>query len=254
MAGEALVLRHDTGGVATLTLNRPEALNALSPALFVELRAQLEEIANATADVGCVVLQGAGRSFSAGNDLKAIRAGERAPDPFFQADTLEHIEHLPQPVIAAVRGHCYTGSLELALACDLLVASESARFADTHGRWAMTPTWGMSQRLPRRIGPLVAREMMYTGRVVEGAEAARIGLANRCVADDELDGAVAELAAQIVANSWHTLRADKMLVRGGLDRTLGDGLRFERENSPGPGPDMTERLAGFGAAPAAEKL
>ena len=97
--------------------------------------------------MGCVILCGKGRSFSAGNDLRAIQAGERAPSPHFQAETLEAIERLPQPVIAAVQGHCYTGSLELALACDLLIAAENARFADTHGKWAMSPSWGMTQRL-----------------------------------------------------------------------------------------------------------
>ena len=241
-----LVLRKDDGGVATLTLNRPDALNALSPAVFVELRSHLDAIAAATGEIGCVVLRGAGRSFCAGNDLRAIQAGERAPSPHFQAETLEAIEHLPQPVIAAVQGHCYTGGLELALACDLLVAAESARFADTHGKWALTPTWGMTQRLPRRIGPLRAKEMMFSGRAVDGREAAAIGLANRCVPDAELETVTAELARQIVANSWHTLRADKMLVNGGQDFGLAEGLEFERRESPGAGPDATERVATFG--------
>ena len=241
-----LVLRKDSAGVATLTLNRPEALNALSPALFVELRERLEAIGTETERIGCVVLTGAGRSFSAGNDIKAIQAGERAPSPHFQAETLDLIETLPQPVIAAVRGHCYTGALELALACDLLVCGESARFADTHGRWAMTPTWGMSQRLPRRIGPLKAKQMMYTGTPVPGAEAVALGLANECVPDDQLDSRARELARAIVANSWHTLRADKRLVNEGQRFTLAEGLAFERRTSPGAGPDMAERLQAFG--------
>ncbi|MBI5946663.1 MAG: enoyl-CoA hydratase/isomerase family protein [Chloroflexi bacterium] len=242
-----LVLREENGGVATLTLNRPEALNALSPALFVELRAHLDAIAAATESVGCVILQGAGRSFSAGNDIRAIQAGERAPSPTFQAETLDAIEALPQPVIASVHGHCYTGALELALACDLLICAESARFADTHGKWSMTPTWGMSQRLPRRIGPLKAKEMMFSGRPVAGPEATAIGLANRCVADADLATATTALAAEMVANSWHTLRADKRLVNEGQQYTLAEGLAYERRTSPGAGPDMAERLQGFGA-------
>ena len=240
------VLRSDDDGVTTLTLNRPEALNALSPALFVELRQHIDALAEQTEEIGVVILRGAGRSFSAGNDLKAIQAGEVAPTPHFQAETLESIERLPQPVICSVRGHCYTGSLELALACDLLVCSDTAKFADTHGKWSMTPTWGMSQRLPRRIGPLKAKELMFTGRVVSGQEAAELGLANFCVSDDQLDLETEKLARAMAENSWHTLRADKMLVRGGLDRTLQDGLTFERENSPGRGPDMEERLKNFG--------
>ena len=241
-----LVLRTDDSGIAFLTLNRPDALNALSPSVFVELRKHLDAIAGSLDTVGCVVLRGAGRSFCAGNDLKAIMAGERPPEPFFQAETLQTIEDLPQPVIASVQGHCYTGGLELALACDLLLASESARFADTHGKWGMTPTWGMSQRLPRRIGPLRAKELMLSGRTVDGREAAAIGLANRCVPHAELESSTLELAKQIVANSWHTLRADKKLVNQGQDFGLEQGLAFERRESPGASPDTAQRVAGFG--------
>jgi enoyl-CoA hydratase/carnithine racemase len=242
-----LVLRSDADGVATLTFNRPETLNALSPSLFVELRAHLEAIAADAEGIGCVILTGERRSFSAGNDIKAIQAGDRAPSAHFQAETIDFLESMPQPVIAAVKGHCYTGALEVALGCDLLVCGESARFADTHGKWAMTPTWGMSQRLPRRIGPLRAKMMMYTGTPVSGADAASIGLANLCVPDAELESTVNALARTIVANSWHTLRGDKRLVNEGQRFTLADGLAYERRTSPGAGPDMAERLKAFGA-------
>ena len=241
-----LVLREDSDGLATLTLNRPEALNALSPSLFVELRAHIDAIAKQTDTIGCVVLCGKGRSFSAGNDLKAIQAGEVAPSRHFQAETLDAIQALPQPVIAAVQGHCYTGSLELALACDLIVAAESAKFADTHGKWAMSPTWGMSQRLPRRVGLGRAKEMMFSGRVVGGREAVEIGLAVKCVPDAELMPAVNAMARGFLENSWFTLRADKWLVNQGLNHALADGLEFERKNSPGRGPDLEERLKKFG--------
>ncbi len=240
-----LVLREDNGGLTILTLNRPESLNALSPALFMELRQHIDDIAEKTEEIGVVILCGKGRSFSAGNDLKAIQAGELAPSPYFQAETLQAIEALPQPVIAAVQGHCYTGSLELVLACDLLVAAESAKFADTHGKWAMSPTWGMSQRLPRRLGLLKARELMFSGRIVSGAEAAELGLANRCVPDDQLMDAAIEMAQEFLQNSWFTLRSDKWLINEGQKRTLEDGLKFERENSPGRGPDLEDRLKAF---------
>ncbi|MEM7097448.1 MAG: enoyl-CoA hydratase/isomerase family protein [Pseudomonadota bacterium] len=241
-----LVTRENLDGIAILSLNRPDALNALSPLLFEELRTHVDEIAQQTEEVGVVILRGEGRSFSAGNDLKAIERGERAPTPHFQAETLEAIERLPQPVIAAVQGHCYTGALELAIACDLLIAAEGARFADTHGKWGMSPTWGMSQRLPRRVGLLAAKEMMFSGRVIGGPEAVDMGLANKCVPDDSLKDAAVEMARSFLGNSWFTLRADKMLVNGGLDRTLAEGVAWERENSPGRGPDMEERLANFG--------
>jgi len=240
-----LVLRKDNNGLTILTLNRPESLNALSPSLFVQLRNHIDDIAKKTNDIGVVILCGKGRSFSAGNDLKAIQAGEEAPSRHFQAETLDAIEALPQPVIAAVQGHCYTGALELALACDLMVAAESAKFCDTHGKWAMSPTWGMSQRLPRRIGPIKAKEMMFSARVISGAEAVDLGLANRCVPDDQLMDAAIEMARGFLENSWFTLRADKWLVTEGQKRTLQEGLKFERENSPGRGPDLEERLKAF---------
>lgn len=245
-SGADLVLRHDQDGIATLTLNRPEALNALSPSLFVRLRAHIDAIAAQTEKVGCVILRGAGRSFSAGNDLKAIQAGESAPTPSFQAETLEAIEKMLQPVICSVQGHCYTGSLELALACDLLICAENAKFADTHGKWGMTPLWGMSQRLPRRVGPLKAKEIMFTGRMIGGREAAEIGLANSCVADAALEAETLKLAQTIVTNSWHSLRGIKMLVNRGQDHNLADGLKFERDKSPGRSPDLEERLKKFG--------
>lgn len=238
-----LVLREDRDGVATLTLNRPEALNALNIPLFTELREHVAALAGETDSVGCVVLRGAGRAFSAGNDLKAL--GTPAPDPYYQAETIDMIEALPQPVIASVRGACYTGALELMLAADLCIAGESAIFCDSHGEWALTPLWGLTQRLPRRIGPLLAREMMYTARRVDAHEAVRIGLANRAVPDAELDEATAEMAAQIAGNSWHTLRADKRLLNEGLNYSYAEGLAFERRTSPGAGPELAERLERF---------
>ena len=241
----ALVERRDQDGIAIISLNRADMLNALSPNLFVELRAHIDAIAQQTETVGCVILRGEGRSFSAGNDLKAIQNGERAPSAHFQAETLDAIERLPQPVIAAVQGHCYTGSLELAIACDLLISTNTSKFCDTHGKWGMSPTWGMSQRLPRRVGLLAAKEMMFSGRVVGGEEAVQMGLANKCVDAEDLEQASLEMAKSFLENSWFTLRADKMLINGGLDNTLAEGLQWERANSPGRGPDMEERLAAF---------
>jgi enoyl-CoA hydratase/carnithine racemase len=240
-----LVLREDKDGISILTLNRPEALNALSPSLFVELREQVDAIAKSEDSIGCMILQGAGRSFSAGNDLKALQKGEIAPSEHFQAETIDALEAMPQPVIAAVQGHCYTGALELVLGCDLLICSENAEFFDTHAKWGLSSTWGMSQRLPQRIGYLKAKELMYTSRLVSGKEAVEIGLANRCVPDNELKDAVMELAGAIVENSWFSLRTYKMLMREARGMKLSEALEFERKNSPGMGPDTIERLEKF---------
>lgn len=242
----ALVERTDDDGLCILTLNRPEALNALSPKLVMELRDHVDALHRQQDEIGVVILRAEGRSFCAGNDLKAIQSGEEAPTPNYQSDTVDLIETLPQPVIGAVQGHCYTGGLELALSVDIIVAGESARFADTHGKWGMTPRWGMSRRLPDRVGVQRAKEMMYSGRVVGAEEAVKIGLALEWVPDEKLQDHVIEMARGFLANSWHTLRGDKMLVNEGQNRGHFDALTFERAHSPGRSPDVAERVANFG--------
>lgn len=236
-----LVTRHDADGVATLTLDRPDKLNALNPSVFVELRAHIDAIANDAA-VRCVVLTGAGRAFCAGHDLDAISNHEPAPSRHFEPETVDTLEQLPQPTIARIHGHCYTGGLELALACDLLVADESARLGDTHGQWGLVPIWGMSVRLPERVGRATAKELMFTSRRISGAEAARIGLVDRCVPDGELDATVAALAAEIVANSAGTNRIVKRLLADREERTRSEALLHEREMPHGRPDDMAERL------------
>jgi len=240
-----LVLREDKNGLATLTLNRPEKLNALNVEMFVELRGHLDQIAGQTEQVGLVVVRGAGKCFSAGNDLGGIAEGARPPRPNYQSETVERLATLPQPVISAVHGVCYTGALELALAGDLICAAESARFADTHARWSLTPIWGMSQRLPRRIGTYKAREMMFTCRPYTGAEALAMGLANICVPDAVFDQELQKLADSILANSWFSHRGNKRLLLDTDGMTLSEGLAHEVYRHPGVGPDMRERIAAF---------
>lgn len=240
-----LVLRDDRDGLAVLTLNRPEKLNALTVALFAELRAHVQAIAADTERIGLVLVRGAGKCFSAGHDLADIHHGEKPPKPSFQADTIELLAELPQPVVSAVHGHCYTGALELALAGDMIVASEGAKFADTHARWALTPVWGMSQRLPRRVGIAKAHEMMTTARIVSGAEAVAMGLANWCVPEAQFDAEVERFCRQILANSWFSLRANKRLLRETDGLPLRTGLSHEIHRSEGRGPDMEARITAF---------
>lgn len=237
-----LVLRHDEAGIATLTLNRPEKLNALNVAVFVELRAHLDAIAS-DESVGCVVLTGAGRSFCAGHDLGAIAEGDHPPTRYFEPETIDRLESLPQPTIAKIRGHCFTGGLELALGCDLLVAAASCQLGDTHGQWGLAPAWGMSVRLPERLGPSRAKLLMFTSRRIDGAEALRLGLVDECVADDELDAAVDALAAAVVANSWGTNRIDKALLAASPTMSREAALRFERTIPFGMPADARERMA-----------
>ena len=245
MSADPLVVRTDADGVTTLTLNRPEKLNALNPAVFAELRAHLDAIAE-DEGVRCVVLTGAGRAFCAGHDLDAIASEHPAPSPHFEPETIDALERLPQPTIARIHGHCYTGGLELALACDLLVADETARLGDTHGQWGLVPVWGMSVRLPERVGLSTAKELMFTSRRIDGAEAAEIGLLDRCVPEGELDAVVGALAAEIAANSAGTNRIVKLLLADREERTRLDALVHERHRPHGSPADREERLRAGG--------
>ncbi len=241
-----LVIRQDIDGIALLTLNRPDKLNALNVALFKELHAHAKDIARQPDEIGCVVIKGAGRCFSAGHDLGDIAAGEKLPRPNFQAKVIEVLTQLPQPVISAVHGHCYTGALELALAGDLIVASANAKFADTHGKWALQPVWGISQRLPRKIGNAKATEMMLTARTYTAAQALDMGLVVQVFDDDAFEAEVVAYCREMLQNSWHSLRGYKALLSGTDGMSLTEGLAFEVYNGAGTGPDMTERIAGFG--------
>jgi len=243
VADDLLVLRSDREGLCTLTLNRPDKLNALTPNSFVALRAHLDAIAT-DGSVRCVVLQGAGRSFCAGHDLESIAAGGRAPSRHFEPETVDALEQLPQPTIARLHGHCFTGGLELALACDLLIAAASTKLGDTHGQWGLVPIWGMSIRLPERVGRSTAKQLMFTSRRIDGTTAAEIGLVDVAVPDDELDDTVARLAAEILANSPGTNRRVKRLIADRADLSRTEALLHERSLPHGLPEDMAVRMAG----------
>ena len=242
----SLVVREDKDGLASLTLNRPEKLNALNVELFSALDNHVAQLAREERTIGVVVVRGAGRCFSAGHDLADIAAGEKLPRPNFQAGIIERLANLPQVVISAVHGHCYTGALELALAGDIVFAAESAKFADTHAKWALTPVWGLSQRLPRRVGTYKAREMMFTCATYSGRQAEAMGLANVCVPDADFDTALETYVKDILANSWFSHQANKRLLIETDGLTQEAGLAHEVFRGAGRGPDMEERIGRFG--------
>lgn len=238
------------GPRATITLDRPAALNAITPTMLEELDATLGQLAEAD-DVAVLVLTGRGRAFSAGVDLKVLdelgladgEVGDRLNGPARRVTTA--LSTIPKPVIAAVNGFCFTGALELAIACDLILVADEARLGDTHATWGLRPTWGMSQRLPRLVGLARARELSYTARTFTGAEAVAMGLAVRSVPLAELDDAVTLLADQLATNSAGSIAAYKDLYAAAGERHLGDGLAYEYATEYRI-PDSAERLAGFG--------
>jgi len=241
-----LVLREDRAGLCTLTLNRPEKLNAIDRDLFKEFARHVSDLERDGGQIGCIVLRGAGRAFCAGHDLEESGGGDSLGWLRTEALTIEKLSRLPQPVIASIHGYCMTAGLELVLAADILVAAESAVLADTHGKWGLVPGWGMSQRLPRRIGAGKALEMMLTSRRYSGREAAAMGLVNVCVPDADLDATVASFAADILENSWHSNSANKRLVYETDGLRLDEGIAHEIFRNEGFATDRGERLAALG--------
>jgi enoyl-CoA hydratase len=214
-------------GVATLTLNRPDALNALDRALRAMLLDSLAEM-DARKDVSAIILTGAGRAFCAGLDVKELGAsGNTVAENVDNGDLGLALSRVKTPLIAAINGLAVTGGFEITLACDIVLAAQSAWFQDTHARIGLLPGWGLSQRLPRVAGPYRAKEISLSARKVAAEEAERLGFVNRVVADAQLMPQALELARSIAQwPSEHTRRI-KSLIDEGYAMTLADALKFE---------------------------
>jgi enoyl-CoA hydratase len=227
------VLRIERDGpVATVILNRPDQMNALSAALRLAIGSAFRELQK-DADIRAVVLTGAGRAFCAGMDLTELAAG--GPDAsghdtsvVGQDEMAQGIAEFEGPVIAAVNGHAITGGFELALACDLILAGDRAKFADTHARVGILPGWGLSQKLPRLIGMARAKEISFSGNTVGPERAYEWGLVNRVVKNDELVSAAQSLARDMASCVPHVLTGYKKLIDQGAGMSLPDALVYER--------------------------
>jgi enoyl-CoA hydratase len=239
---EPVLLVAKSEGVATLTLNRPAKMNALSRELRAAITQTFQALAD-DADVGAVILTGAGRAFCAGLDLKEL--GGEAPgtgDPvgaISDGDIVRAMHRFDRPILGAINGVAVTGGFELALACDLLIASTEARFADTHARVGILPGWGLSQKLPRLVGIHRAKELSFTGNYLSASQAEAWGLVNRVVSPGELLPTCAALARDMLSCDPRTLRSYKRLIDEGFARSYGEGLRLETERSRAHAEELT---------------
>ena len=228
------------GPVAVLTLNRPDKANAMEEAMWHEIRRAMRE-ADETPAVRAVVMKGAGRHFTAGIDLAMLEGlaarirdedGARGREKLRRLildlqDTLTSIERCRKPVIAAVHGACYGGGMDLVTACDLRYCSADAKFSVKEIDVGMTADVGTLQRLPRLVGEGMARELAYTGRVVEGSEAKAIGLVQRCFdTPAALEEGVLAIAGAIAAKSPLAVRGCKEMITYARDHSVADGLNY----------------------------
>jgi enoyl-CoA hydratase len=238
-----MLLIEKTDGVAVVTMNRPEAMNAMS----VGLRSALFDAfiaLNADPEVHVAILTGAGeRAFTAGLDLKelgASRDGMQAANAVQPAaNPVRAIAHFNKPIIGAINGVAITGGFELALACDILIASTNARFADTHARVGITPGWGLSQKLSRLIGIYRAKELSLSGNFLDANTAYDWGLVNRVVEPAELMPAAMKLAREIASIPVDMLVTYKRMIDDGFALPMGEALSLEHERSTVWNADVT---------------
>jgi len=220
-------------GVAVVTLNRPQAMNALSRALLDALANALQACSD-DARVRVIILTGAGRAFCAGLDLKELGAGRTdigKTTVSSRGDPVGVMERMRKPVIGAINGAAVTGGFELALACDVLLASSAARFADTHTRVGLASGWGLSQKLSRAVGIYRAREISLGARWVSAEQAAAWGFVNRVVAPNELMPAALTLAADMLLAQPGMLERYKAIIDDGFALPFGEGMALERQRA-----------------------
>ena len=219
------------GAVAVLTIDRPKALNALNPEVLADLKAAFEGLDQNT--VRCVVLTGAGdKSFVAGADIGSMSTMTRAEGEAFGKlgnDIFLMIESFPLPVIAAVNGFALGGGCELAMSCDIRICSDNAMFGQPEVGLGIPPGFGGTQRLPRLVGMGMAKQLLYTARNIDAAEALRIGLVNAVIPQAELLDAALKMAGQIAKNAPIAVRACKKAVNEGMQVSIDKAVVIEEK-------------------------
>ena len=219
------------GNIAVLTIDRQEALNALNEEVMADLKAAISDV-EADKSLKALIITGAGRSFVAGADIGTQQpldvAGGRVWGQNGSA-LFRRIEKLEIPTIAAVNGFALGGGCELALACDMILASEKAKFGQPEVGLGITPGFSGTQRLPRRVGVAMAKELIYSGSIIKADEALRIGLANHVYAAEELMDEAKKLAASFANNASIAVKYSKACIDRGIDMDIDNGIAVENE-------------------------
>lgn len=219
------------GSIGIATIHRPEALNALNGQVLDELKALIDDVER-DEELRALIITGAGRSFAAGADIGAQSeldvAGGRSWG-IFGSKLFRRIELLEIPTIAAVNGFALGGGCELAMSCDIILAGEKAKFGQPEVGLGITPGFSGTQRLPRRVGIGMAKELIYTGNMIDAKEAERIGLANRVVPKDELMDEAVALAEKIIGNAPIAVKYSKAAIDRGMDMDIDNGIKAENE-------------------------
>lgn len=217
--------------IGIITMNRPEALNALSKAVFADLSTALDEVERDD-DIYVVVITGAGRAFIAGADIGEMATMNVEEGLNFSElgnNLLMRVDMFPKPTIAAVNGFALGGGCELAMSCDIILASEKAKFGQPEVGLGITPGFSGTQRLPRRVGIAKAKELTFSGKMITAEEAKEIGLANAVYAPEELLNAAKEMANSFLKNSPVAVKYAKVCIDRGMQLDIDSAIALENE-------------------------
>lgn len=216
--------------IAIVTINRPQALNALTKQMLIDL-AHIFKTLDAAPDVKVIILTGAGRAFCSGVDLTAAEDVFKGDVKNKDIDPVIQMEVCSKPIIGAINGFAVTAGFEIALACDILVASQDAKFVDTHCKFGIFPSWGLSQKLPRIIGVNRAKEVSLTAKPLDAMSAERWGLVNRVVQSGDTLKTAIEIGEEIAQNHQDMVVRYKAVINDGFKLSLGDGAALEKERA-----------------------
>ncbi|MGQ9529897.1 MAG: enoyl-CoA hydratase/isomerase family protein [Candidatus Bathycorpusculaceae bacterium] len=226
------IIYEKSGGIAIITLNRPEALNAFSKELIDEILQALED-AKTDENTRVIILTGAGeKAFSAGADIKAMKGinALKARELSIMGEKLcNAIENLEKPVIAAINGYALGGGLEVAMACDIRIASENARMGQTEINIGLIPGWGGTQRLTRLIGKTKAKELIFTGKIIDAKTAEQLGIVNMAVPTEKFKETVQQFASELASKAPIAINVAKALINKGSEISLDAAIALERE-------------------------
>ncbi|KAL6982337.1 hypothetical protein U1Q18_015831 [Sarracenia purpurea var. burkii] len=225
-----ILVSREPVGIAHVTINRPKSLNSLTKSMMAELAGAFKSL-DADDSIGVVILSGTGRAFCSGVDLTAAEDVFKADMKNVEDDPVVQMERCRKPIIGAIAGFAVTAGFEISLACDVLVAAKGAKFIDTHARFGIFPSWGLSQKLSRIIGPNRAREVSLTAMPLTAEQAERWGLVNHLVEESELLKKAREVAEAILKNNQDLVLRYKSVINDGIKLDLGHALTLEKERA-----------------------
>lgn len=225
-----ILVSRNPNGVAIITINRPKSLNSLTKSMMTRLAHEIKAL-DLDDSVRVIILSGSGRAFCSGVDLTAAEDVFKGDVKDVETDPVAQMERCKKPIIGAINGYAVTAGFEIALACDILVAAKGAKFMDTHARFGIFPSWGLSQKLPRIVGPGRAREASLTAMPITAEQAEKWGLVNVVVEESELLKKAQEIAEAIIGNYQDMVLRYKSVINDGLKLDLGHALSLEKERA-----------------------